>query len=102
MPNLTECLEAQYYNNFLPLIYSESDAEQMLQDHLGDTRVWQGSNGKMVFFLPPPPKIKDVPDAKPERLGKVIKRLAWCYRQDIEGKVALAHEVLQTLLETTE
>jgi 3'-phosphoadenosine 5'-phosphosulfate sulfotransferase (PAPS reductase)/FAD synthetase len=102
MSNLAERLEARYYTSFLPLILARDTAE--LQPYLHDTtaRWWGGSNGKVALFLPPPPKIKDVPGAKPERLGRVIKRLSVCYREDIAGKIALADEVLHTLFEVAD
>jgi 3'-phosphoadenosine 5'-phosphosulfate sulfotransferase (PAPS reductase)/FAD synthetase len=55
-----------------------------------------------VIFLPAPPKIKDNPNAKPERLGNVIKRLAWCYRQNLDRKVEMANEVLRMLFKATD
>lgn len=94
-------LEAHYYEKFLPMVFSKSYAERLLRSCADDIPFWQGSNGKVVIFLPAPPKIKDDPSAKPKRLGKVIKRLAWCYRQNLSGKIRMANEVLQTLFEAT-
>ncbi len=102
MQSLSERLEARYYTSFLPLVYSHTYAERMLRNYSGEVRSWEGSNNKTVLFLPPPPKIKDVPDAKPDRLGRVIKRLSWCYHQDLKGKITLANEVLRTLLAATD
>jgi len=102
MASLMEQLETCYNERFLPLVVSKSYAEQLLRDCPEDLPVWKGSNGKIMLFLPPPPKVKDDPKAKPQRLGRVIKRLAECRRQDLYGKIALADEVLSTLLSVTD
>jgi len=100
--NLTERLKLRYYTSFLPLVLSQSEAEQCLCDCSDSLPLWRSSSGKVVVFLPAPPKIKEDPHARPERLGRVIKRLAECYRLDISGKVALANEVLRTLFDATD
>lgn len=100
--SLMDRLESRYYKNFLPLVYSESYTKRTLRKYPSSVPSWKGSCGKTVIFYPPPPKISDAPGAKPERLGRVIKRLAWCYRRDLDGKVQMANEVLQTLLAATD
>lgn len=100
--SLLERLESRFYEAFLPLVVSHSDAERLLRDCPDDLPVWKSHNGNTVIFLPAPPKIKNDPDAKPQRLGRVIKRLAECYRQDLNGKITLANEVLQTLFDATD
>lgn len=95
-------LEDKYFDSFLPLIYSKRYASQLLSESTTYISSWESSNGNVVLFLPPPPKIKDDPSAKPERLGRVIKRLAWCYRQDLGNKIKLANEVLHTLFKATD
>lgn len=102
MSDLSKKLEAQYFEKFLPLVYSKSSAKRFLNSSIDKLRTWESSTGKVVIFHPPPPKIKEDPFAKPDRLGRVIKRLADCYRQDLDGKIALAHEVLQTLFKATD
>lgn len=101
MSSLRKQLESRYFDSFLPLVYSRSYANQLLYYSNG-LSTWESRAGKTVIFLPAPPKIKEDPIAKPERLGKVIKKLADCYRQDLEGKVAIAHEVLKTLFKATD
>ena len=87
-------LEDRYYEKFLPLVYSKSYAKQFLNHNLDDFRLWESSKDKILISLPPPPTIKENPEAKPQRLGRVIKRLAWCYQQPLNGKTAIAKEVL--------
>lgn len=101
MVNLTEQLEIRYYQQFLPVILTPDQVEQLSDADLYGRRLWKSSSGNTVIFLPPPPKIKDDPDAKPNRLGRVIKRLATCYRQDLDNKVEMASEVIQTLITAT-
>lgn len=95
-------LEGRFFQHFLPLVYSKRHVEKLEHKYPDTLRVWKGSNGKAVVFLPPPPKIKDVPHAKPERLGRVIKQLATCYRLDLRKKIACANKVLATLFKATE
>jgi hypothetical protein len=102
MTNLTERLTLRYYTSFLPLVLSQSEAELCLRYCSDSLPLWRSGSGNVVVFLPAPPKIKEDPHARPARLGRVIKRLAECYRLDISGKVALANEVLHTLLEATD
>ncbi|MEM2941761.1 MAG: phosphoadenosine phosphosulfate reductase family protein [Thermoproteota archaeon] len=100
--SLIHQLEARYYKEFLPLVFPQSYGERLLRNYNNDIKFWKGSNGKIVVFLSPPPKVKDDPTAKPKRLGKVIKRLAWCYQQNLSGKIRMANKVLQTLFEATD
>lgn len=100
--SLIELLESRYYKKFLPLVYTQTHAEQVLRGCPENLRIWKSSTGKTLISLPPPPKIKDVPHAKPERLGKVIKQLAECYRKDLRGKIDIANEVIKTLLNATD
>lgn len=102
MTTLVERLEAQYFSTFLPVILSEDDPEFVQYKDNNTARWWQGRDGPVTVFLPPPPKIKDVPHAKPERLGRVIKRLADCRKCDLDGKIAIAYEVLHKLLTATD
>ena len=95
-------LEDRYYEKFLPLVYSKSYAKQFLNHNLDDFRLWESSKDKILISLPPPPTIKENPEAKPQRLGRVIKRLAWCYQQPLNGKTAIAKEVLGALLSATD
>jgi 3'-phosphoadenosine 5'-phosphosulfate sulfotransferase (PAPS reductase)/FAD synthetase len=100
--NLKEKLEARYFEKFLPLVYSKSFAQRLLHSSTDKLRTWESSTGKVAIFHPAPPKIKEDPFAKPDRLGRVIKQLAVCHRKDLRGKVALAREVLRTLFEATD
>lgn len=102
MSDLAERLEATFFDTFLPLILDSGDESLQCYLRNDNARWWQGYLNKPLLFLPPPPKIKDVPEAKPIRLGRVIKRLATCYRQDLEGKVTLANTVLETLFAATD
>jgi 3'-phosphoadenosine 5'-phosphosulfate sulfotransferase (PAPS reductase)/FAD synthetase len=99
--NLSRRLEEQYYRNFLPLIFTRDQSLDLPNLTVDVERSWCTRAGNTVVFLPPPPKIKDNPTAKPERLGQVIKRLAWCYRQDLDAKIAMANEVLSALFAAT-
>lgn len=99
---LREKLELRFYKNFLPTVFSKDYAKRLLHNSLDSLPSWESNNGKVVIFLPPPAKIKDIPDEKPQRLGRVMKRLAQCFRLDLEGKITLANEVLQTLFEATD
>jgi len=95
-------LEERFYEKFLPFVLPKPDAERLLHSCPDNLLFWSGSNGKAVIFLPPPPKVKDNPKAKPDRLGRVIKRLSWCYRQDLSSKIKMASEVLETLFAATD
>ncbi len=102
MAHLATQVEASFFDKFLPLILPERDVKHMPSIAAAHERTWVGSAGNLAIFLPPPPKIKENPDAKPQRLGRVIKRLAYCYRQDLDEKVAVANDVLGTLLAATD
>lgn len=102
MLNLSERLEARYFEKFLPLIYSKSFAQRLLRSSTHKLRTWETKTGKVVIFHPPPPTIKENPFAKPDRLGRVIKQLSFCYRRDLKGKITLAREVLKALFEATD
>ena len=102
--SLLQRLETSYFRDFLPVVYSPSYAQRMLRPYAanpGAIRTWTGKSGKVVAFYPPPPGIKEDPTAKPDRLGRVIKRLAWCYRRSLKQKVAMANDVLDSLLAAT-
>ena len=73
-----------------------------LPDNLDDFRLWESDDDKIVISLPPPPIIKEDPDARPERLGRVVKRLAECYRQPLSRKIKMADTVLKTLFRATD
>ncbi len=98
---LSRRLEERYYSNFLPLIFTRDESLDVPNLAADAERFWRSTAGNTVVFLPPPPKIKENPRAKPERLGRVIKRLAWCYRQELDAKIATANEVLSALLAAT-
>ncbi|MBD2039508.1 phosphoadenosine phosphosulfate reductase family protein [Microcoleus sp. FACHB-672] len=102
MSNIEERLEARYFDKFLPLIYSKSFGQRLIDSSPHQLRTWESRTGKVAIFHRPPPTIKEDAFAKPERLGRVIKQLAVCYRKDLRGKVALAREVLRTLFEATD
>ena len=97
-------LERKFFRHFLPLVHSEkSYSKCFLSDNPYGLRLWNdGSNGKVLISLPPPPTIKEDPEAKPRRLGQLIKRLAWCYRQPLSGKVKMANQVLRELFKATD
>ena len=101
--SLTEKLDDKYFRCFLPLVHSEKAyPKRFLEDNPDGLRLWTGSNGKVVIGLPPPALVKEDPKAKPERLGRVVKRLAACYRQPLSGKIRMAHQVLKTLFKATD
>ena len=62
----------------------------------------KNDNDKVVISLPPPPLVKEDPKAKPERLGRVIKRLAECYREPLWKKIKMAQRVLNDLFRATD
>ena len=97
-------LERKFFRHFLPLVHSEkSYSKSFLHDNPYGLRLWNdGSNGKVLISLPPPPTIKEDPEAKPRRLGQLIKRLAWCYKQPLSGKVKMANQVLGHLFKATD
>jgi phosphoadenosine phosphosulfate reductase len=95
-------VESKYYSKFLPCIYSKSYYKKIFKNNGKYLRFWESSQGKIVIFHPPPPKIKENPTAKPERLGKVIKRLAWYNNQNLYHKIEVANEVIGTLLSATD
>lgn len=100
---LWEKLEGRFYQNFLPLVHSKASySQRFLRDNPNGLRLWEGSNGKVVISLPPPPLVKEDPEAKPERLGRVMKRLAWCYRQPLSRKIPMAQRVLKDLFRATD
>jgi 3'-phosphoadenosine 5'-phosphosulfate sulfotransferase (PAPS reductase)/FAD synthetase len=102
--SLLQRLESAYFRDFLPVVYSPSYAQRMLRPYAANReviRTWTGKSGKVVAFYPPPPGIKIDPAAKPDRLGRVIKRLAWCYRRSLKQKVEMANDVLDSLLAAT-
>ncbi|MEM4234893.1 MAG: phosphoadenosine phosphosulfate reductase family protein [Candidatus Methanomethylicaceae archaeon] len=100
---LQKSIEEKFYQSFLPVIISGDERATVEQDaRIGSYRMWRGYSGKVVLFLPPPAKVKDNPHEKPDRLGRVIKRLAECYRLDLDGKLSLAREVMQFILDATE
>ena len=100
---LNEQLESCYYKYFLPLVHSKNRyPKHFLEDNPYGLRLWGGSNEKIVISLQPPPTIKEDPKAKPERLGRVIKRLAWCYRQPLSKKIKMAERVLNDLFKATD
>ncbi len=99
---LMDRLETRYFTTFLPLVYSKNYAKQCLGRNSDYFRLWESNHGKVVISLQPPPTIKENPTAKPERLGRVIKRLAWCYNQPLSGKISIAKMVLRTLLRATD
>src|SRR5436305_2050840 len=76
---LTGQLESRFYRDFLPLVLSEQYAKRILRSASPGVPTWKGHKGRLVLFYPAPPKISQDPRAKPDRLGRVIKRLAWCY-----------------------
>lgn len=94
-------LEKKFYDNFLPLVLSKQYARRIVRAYPGEIRLWEGSNGKGVLSLPPLPNMADDPTAKPDRLGRVIGRLAWYYRQNLNDKIETANEVLYRLLDAT-
>jgi 3'-phosphoadenosine 5'-phosphosulfate sulfotransferase (PAPS reductase)/FAD synthetase len=100
--HLLQRLEHHYFDKFLPLVLSKPYAKRLLDGYTPKLPLWEGTKGKTVIFFPPPPKIKDNAEAKPKRLGEVIKRLAWCYRQDLNVKTKIANEVLETLFRATD
>ena len=99
---LIERLESHYYREFLPLVYSKKYAKSLLGDDADYFRLWESGHGKMVISLPAPPKIKEDAEAKPERLGRVIKQLAWCYKQNLRKKIKMAIQVLEALFDATD
>lgn len=100
---LEEKLEDRFYKCFLPLVWSDSYAKPFIESYSDDLRLWNNEdNGKILISLPPPPTIKEDPEAKPARLGKLIKRLAWCYRQPLSGKIEMANQVLNALFKATD
>lgn len=90
-------VERKYFESFLPLVMPREQAPLV-----NGLPIWCGDGGQMLVFLPAPPKIKQEPTAKPERLGRVIKRLAELQKLDLDGKIALANQVIKTLLEATD
>lgn len=101
--SLTEKLDNKFFRCFLPLVHSENAyPKRFLEDNPDGLRLWTGSNDKVVISLPPPALVKEDPKAKPERLGRVVKRLATCYRQPLSGKIRMAHQVLNTLFKATD
>lgn len=101
--SLTEKLDDKFFRCFLPLVHSENAyPKRFLDDNPDGLRLWTGSNDKVVIGLPPPALVKEDPKAKPERLGRVVKRLAACYRQPLSGKIRMAHQVLKTLFKATD
>lgn len=99
--DITRSLEERFYKSFLPLVLDEAALSDDVVARLGECRTWRGDSGRMVVFVPPPAKIKENPSEKPDRLGRVIRRLAECYRLSLEGKVSLAEEVLSALFQAT-
>lgn len=96
-------LEHRFFLYFLPLVHStKSYSKSFLRDNPYGLRMWEGINDKVLISLPPPPPIKEDPVAKPNRLGGIIKRLAWCYKQPLSGKIKMANQVLNTLFKATD
>ena len=103
LETLNKQLESCYYKYFLPLVHSKNRyPKHFLEDNPYGLRLWGGSNEKIVISLQPPPMVKEDPKAKPERLGRVIKRLAWCYRQPLSKKIKMAERVLNDLFKATD
>ena len=102
---LNEQLESCFYKSFLPLVHSKNRySKRFLDENPYGLRLWKGKddNDKVVISLPPPPLVKEDPKAKPERLGRVIKRLAECYRQPLWKKIKMAERVLNNLFKATD
>lgn len=102
---LNEKLESRFYQQFLPLVHSKNSySKRFLDENPYGLRLWKGKdeNDKVVISLQPPPMVKEDPKAKPERLGRVIKRLAWCYRQPLSKKIKMAKRVLNDLFRATD
>lgn len=100
---LAEKLDSRFFRHFLPLVHSKNRySKRFLRDNPDGLRLWEGSNGKVVISLPPPLLVKEDPKAKPERLGRVMKRLAWCYRQPQSGKIKMAQQVMECLFKATD
>jgi len=95
-------VESNYYDKFLPCIYPTSCVQEIVENSSKKFRIWKSAHGKTVIFHPPPPKIKDDPTAKPERLGRVIKRLAWYRKKNLNYKIGIANEVIDMLLSATD
>ena len=101
-PTLNEQLESCYYKFFLPLVHSKRNySKRFLDENPYGLRLWENKD-KVVISLQPPPTVKEDPKAKPERLGRVIKRLAWCYRQPLSKKIKMAERVLKDLFRATD
>lgn len=100
---LNEKLESRFYQQFLPLVHSQkSYSKRFLDENPYNLRLRKCSSGKVVISLQPPPLVKEDPKAKPERLGRVIKRLATCYRQPLSKKIKMAERVLNDLFRATD
>ncbi len=103
LATLNEQLESCFFKYFLPLVHSKDRySKRFLEENPYDFRLWTKNDNKVVISLQPPPLVKEDPKAKPERLGRVIKRLAWCYRQPLSKKIKMANRVLNDLFRATD
>lgn len=103
LATLNNQVESCFFKFFIPLIHSKDRySKRFLDENPHNLKLRETSNDKIVISLPPPPMIKEDPNAKPERLGRVIKRLAWCYRQPLHKKIKMAKRVLNDLFRATD
>ncbi len=99
---LEKKLDDTFFSYFLPLVHSKNNYSQsFLDENPYGLRLWENSN-KVLISLQPPALVKEDPKAKPERLGRVMKRLAWCYRQPLSKKIKMAKRVLNDTFRATD